>query len=446
MSYDKMVDSAQLDADLLAIANKIREAGGTSASLNFPNDYISAIDELGRADLTIPKDVDLIDYDGRLLYSYTKDEFLALSTLPANPVNKGLIAQGWNWTLADAQEFVEEYGALVIGQNYTTNDGKTRVYVNIPNDYVQVGRAFSINANLASGTTCIVNWGDGNMSSMSGSNSNKSVNHVYEQAGNYIIELEVTVGSLKLGYSGSNNTLTNSNMAEKLRVVKVEIGEGVTGLCRNTFFEMHNLKSVSIPITCINHDKGQDYSMFSGVNLTGIVFPTGTPGQDTKIVGNSANDILHLKYIAIPKSMNGFRINGNQTKSLRKLIFPSYTTSTTLQTFLYDTNSLTHFIVPGTYTTIPADRCRSSFIKSLIIPTTVTSISATAFIYNGSCREVHLQPTTPPTLSNTNAFGSIGSNCIFYVPYSADHSILEAYQSATNWSTYASQMQEEPQS
>ena len=446
MSLDKMVDSVQLDANLTAIANKIRSAGGIANTLSFPNDFISAIDDIGREDLTVPKDVDIIDYDGRLLYSYTKNEFLALSALPANPVNKGLIAQGWNWTLADAQEFVEEYGALVIGQNYTTNDGKTRVYVNIPNDYVQVGRSFSINANLANGTTCVVNWGDGNMSSMSGSNVNKGVNHVYEQAGNYIIELEVTAGSLKLGYSGSNITLTNSNMAEKLRIVKVEIGEGVTGLCRNTFFEMHNLKSVSIPITCINHDKGQDYSMFSGVNLTGIVFPTGTPGQDTKIVGNSTSDILHLKYIAIPKTMNGFRMNGTHTRSLRKLIFPSYTTSTTLQIYLYDTNSLTHFIVPGTYTTIPTDRCRSSFIKSLIIPATVTSISATAFIYNESCREVHLQPTTPPTLSNTSAFGSIGSNCIFYVPYSADHSILEAYQSATNWSTYASQMQEEPQS
>jgi hypothetical protein len=85
-------------------------------------------------------------------------------------------------------------------------------------------------------------------------------------------------------------------------------------------------------------------------------------------------------------------------------------------------------------------------IRELTIPATVTSISATAFIYNSLCEEVHLQPTTPPTLSNANAFGSIGSNCVFYVPYSANHSILAAYKSATNWSTYASKMQEEPQS
>ena len=41
---------------------------------------------------------------------------------------------------------------------------------------------------------------------------------------------------------------------------------------------------------------------------------------------------------------------------------------------------------------------------------------------------------------------AVGNNNIkVYVPYSSDHSILEAYKTATNWSTYASLMVEEPQ-
>ena len=44
----------------------------------------------------------------------------------------------------------------------------------------------------------------------------------------------------------------------------------------------------------------------------------------------------------------------------------------------------------------------------------------------------------------TERFG-IPADCIIYVPYSADHSILESYKTASNWSTYASYMQEEPQ-
>jgi len=54
--------------------------------------------------------------------------------------------------------------------------------------------------------------------------------------------------------------------------------------------------------------------------------------------------------------------------------------------------------------------------------------------------EYHLLPTTPPTLANTNAFAGIVAGTKIYVPVGS----LEAYQTATNWSTYASYMEEEP--
>lgn len=43
MAYDKVVDSQQLDADLISVANAIRTRGGTSAQLAFPADFISAV-------------------------------------------------------------------------------------------------------------------------------------------------------------------------------------------------------------------------------------------------------------------------------------------------------------------------------------------------------------------------------------------------------------------
>ena len=43
MAVDKLVDSSQLDANLTSVANAIRTRGGTSASLAFPADFISAI-------------------------------------------------------------------------------------------------------------------------------------------------------------------------------------------------------------------------------------------------------------------------------------------------------------------------------------------------------------------------------------------------------------------
>lgn len=46
MAVDKLVDSAQLDADLTSIADAIRTKGGTSAQLAFPAEFVSAIDAI----------------------------------------------------------------------------------------------------------------------------------------------------------------------------------------------------------------------------------------------------------------------------------------------------------------------------------------------------------------------------------------------------------------
>lgn len=46
MALDKLVDSSQLDADLLSVANAIRTKGGTSASLAFPAGFVSAVEAI----------------------------------------------------------------------------------------------------------------------------------------------------------------------------------------------------------------------------------------------------------------------------------------------------------------------------------------------------------------------------------------------------------------
>jgi len=43
MAVDKLVDSAQLDADLTSVANAIRTKGGTSSDLAFPAGFVSAV-------------------------------------------------------------------------------------------------------------------------------------------------------------------------------------------------------------------------------------------------------------------------------------------------------------------------------------------------------------------------------------------------------------------
>ncbi len=43
MTYDKAVDSTQLDADLTTVADAIRAKGGTTDNLLFPSGFASAI-------------------------------------------------------------------------------------------------------------------------------------------------------------------------------------------------------------------------------------------------------------------------------------------------------------------------------------------------------------------------------------------------------------------
>ena len=75
--------------------------------------------------------VNFFDVDGTILYSYTPEEFLALTEMPPNPDRSWdwLTAQGWNWSFADARTYVSTYGALNIGQHYITIDDKTAIHV-----------------------------------------------------------------------------------------------------------------------------------------------------------------------------------------------------------------------------------------------------------------------------------------------------------------------------
>ena len=76
-----------------------------------------------------------------------------------------------------------------------------------------------------------------------------------------------------------------------------------------------------------------------------------------------------------------------------------------------------------------------SGLTSITIPNSVTEIGDYAFSYSDSLTSVTIQATTPPTLSNKNAFDDT-NNCPIYVPAES----VDAYKTATNWSSYASRI------
>ena len=74
-------------------------------------DYADKIMEIRGKEYYVPSvsskgGVDFYDYDGGILHSYTKDEFLALSEMPSLPQRLGLVCQGWNYSLEDANKVI----------------------------------------------------------------------------------------------------------------------------------------------------------------------------------------------------------------------------------------------------------------------------------------------------------------------------------------------------
>lgn len=69
MSVDKLVDSNQLDADLTSVANAIRTKGGTSASLSFPTEFVSAIGDISGGGWTIDGILDRSEPSGDITIS-----------------------------------------------------------------------------------------------------------------------------------------------------------------------------------------------------------------------------------------------------------------------------------------------------------------------------------------------------------------------------------------
>ena len=127
---------------------------GVNDIKNGIGDTKTIIDAILSGEAPIPQ-ARFLDYDGTVVETYTAKEFATLTELPANPTHEGLTSQGWNWSLADAKTYVADNGVLDIGQMYVTSDGKTRLYISLPEGRTSPILQLYLNAN----SELDIDWG-----------------------------------------------------------------------------------------------------------------------------------------------------------------------------------------------------------------------------------------------------------------------------------------------
>lgn len=435
-------------ATMDATGSKTLQTAGTYCEGDIGVEYVKPG---GGVPVAESKDVDFIDYDGTIRYSYTAAEFAALTAMPANPDHSDdavpLTAQGWNWSLEDAQAYVAEYGYLSIGQMYITTDGKTHIKIHIapesPSNRMMVNLYFA--QTVAYGVT--VNWGDNNIDNYSHTGA-AGHTHRYAQGGDYDITLTVTDGTISFpGTSGNSGysiygSRSNASSYSRGRIWEVRFGSGLDAGAFDAdyaFYYCYGLTTMTIPrgITSI-----PSHFFYVTAALTAFVVP-----DTVTTIGDSAFESCQsMMGFSMPKSVTSIGASGCVAMyAMRKFSLPPNLSSIS-DKLLYNFRALQYIKLPSGITSIgeQAFYNQQDLIK-LTIPASVTTIGANAFQYCYGVSEYHFLSEMPPTLENTNAFVSIQSNCVIYVPYSEDHSILNAYKSATNWSTRAAYMQEEPQ-
>lgn len=361
------------------------------------------------------KDVNFIDYDGTILYSYTKAEFANLSVLPANPTHTGLTAQGWNWT---KQEITTQLAAMpddpvFVGQMYITSDGKTRVYIHLKEGRLSPYLGIAVNG------TATVEWGDGSSNStVTGTSLTTVINtqHNYSAAGDYVIAISVS-GSMALVGSSSygsrvlwkNSTTGNLNRVYQNAIQKVEIGAN-TSIGDYAFMYCQDLVCITIPSNITSIGK---YAFQYCYHLSSITIPSGV----TSIGTYAFYTVSGLCNISLPGGVTSIGSNA-----------------------FYGSNNLRYITLPNSVISIDNTAFRNCYsLSTFTIPSGV-AINGGATFYNCyGLGEIHFLSTTPPTIASTNNFEGVPTDCIIYVPYSADHSVLDAYTSANNYpssSTY----------
>lgn len=252
-------------------------------------------------------DVVFFDYDGTVLYSYSKSDFLALLSMPPLPdhTNIELTADDWNWSLVNAQNYLSSNGynmpILCVGAIYHYSGTDTKLVIEL------IGNN-SPYLSLDVNGTVTIDWGDETTTdTITGSSvtSYQRTLHEYSNNGTYTITITPASGTT-YSLGNSNNRIimskasgnkNDSDLSYMNILKKLWIGSGVTRLHSSSFRDNFGLKEVYFgsDVTAVESD-----TFNKCLVLDKVVLNEGLTSFDSN---NHFAWCNKLKYISIPRTV-----------------------------------------------------------------------------------------------------------------------------------------------
>ena len=247
----------------------------------------------------------------------------------------------------------------------------------------------------------------------------------FDSEGLYDVEIELADPDMKM-YLGETT------------LISIEIGDGITTICKNAFYGCSGLTSVVIPnsvttigeqafnecsglteITIPNSITSIEYYVFGGCSaLTNITIPNSV----TSIGDYAFFHCTSLTNIIIPDSVTSIgKAAFNGCSELTSVNIPDSVTTIDTHTF-WNCSALTEITIPNSVTSIGKhafDGC--SRLTDVTIGSGVTSIGDWAFLECTSLTSITCLALTAPTITS-GTFQKIKLSGILKVPSGSDYS------------------------
>ena len=197
------------EASLTAVADSIREKGGTTGALAFPDGFVSAVQAIqaggGGGSSIDDVTIRFVDFDGNQVYVSTPSTITQLPTVP-EPYDSRLEVVRWSKTIDEIKAAVSDE---IIFPLYKPSDGKTHIFLS-----AKAGVTYTLYVRIQS-DTLTTDWGDGTDATTvtgSGSWGVSSQNHTYINDGDYeIVIIRDGDTGANLGSGASSHTVLQAS-------------------------------------------------------------------------------------------------------------------------------------------------------------------------------------------------------------------------------------------